>query len=82
VNNEVTYPVGIEEDCKDLLDSLLIKKTNSRMGCGVRAHKDFENHTWFHDIDFTLLKARRIIPPWIPPLKGNTDKSFFNIPKL
>jgi len=82
VSNEVTYPVGMEEDCKDLLESLLCKKTTSRMGCGIRAHKDFERHTWFDDIDFTLLKARRIMPPWIPPLEGNTDKSLFEMSKL
>jgi len=60
----------------DLLKQLLQKDIKNRMD-----PKEIPNHPWFKNIDFGLVKAQKLDPPFVPTTTnkldfGNIDKCF------
>jgi len=54
--------------CRDFLQKLLKKDPDKRMGSigGIQTIKD---HPWFEEIDFGLLEARCLNPPFVPNIE-------------
>jgi len=65
VEMEPEYPdVYFRPDAKDFLKKLLKKKPEERMGYnGIR---EIKAHPWFNPIDFGLLEAGYMDPPFVP----------------
>ncbi|KAM9811763.1 rhodopsin kinase grk7-b-like [Syngnathus typhle] len=55
---------GFDPASKDIICCLLKKKVAHRLGC----HKDDDprKHQFFKSINFPLLEAQRLKPPWVP----------------
>lgn len=63
VKNE-DLPQGWSENAKDLINKLLQRKEEARLGkTGPNSIKD---HPWFKDINWNDLLAQTIVPPFIP----------------
>jgi len=57
-------------DAQSLIKGLLTRDPDQRLGGeGVKAHP------FFSDIDWHKLENREITPPWVPPVRSETDVS-------
>lgn len=69
--SEEEVPNGWSPNARDLINKLIIRKEENRLGkTGVQAIK---SHPWFSDIDWEELKNHRVKAPFVPqnvsPLK-------------
>lgn len=64
---EPEYPQKyFSEDAVSLIKGLLIKDPKQRLGHGSTGIDDIKSHRWFRSLDFGLLAAGYIDPPWMP----------------
>jgi len=49
-----------------LLENLLKKKPEERIGCRKGDVAELRQHPWFKDIDWDLLYKKQVTPPYIP----------------
>jgi serine/threonine protein kinase len=67
VEKEPVYPPEFFDDVtRDLLEGLLQKKPEKRLGCGPRGIAEIKEHPYFAKIDWGLLEAGYIDPPFVP----------------
>lgn len=65
------FPNRLSEDAKELIQFLLTKDQNDRIGGGVTGIRAIMSHTWFDDIDFNQLSRQKVAAPMIPELGSN-----------
>lgn len=53
-------------DASHLLQNLLKKKPEERIGCRKQGVAELKAHSWFKDIDWDLLEDKLIKPPYVP----------------
>jgi len=73
LNKELTIEQAISSSAKDILNSLLQKDKNQRLGSGEKDFEDIKSHEFFKPINWDDLIAKRITPPYRPNLKGRMD---------
>jgi len=39
----------------------------------VNAAEDVKGHIWFRGVDWAMVEAKKIQPPWVPELASSTD---------
>jgi len=64
---EPHYPLpedSVSEDARDLVNRLLEKDPNMRLG--TFREKDILEHTWFAEYDLKKLRTKEIESPWAP----------------
>lgn len=67
VEREPKFPPDIfSPEATDLLTGLLQKRPEKRLGCGPRGMEEIKDHPFFHSIDWGLLEAGYIDPPFVP----------------
>nr|BAN37833.1 protein kinase 2, putative [Entamoeba histolytica] len=64
------FPRNISYDAKSVIMGLLEKDPAERLG-----GEDVIHMAWFDSIDFEKLKRKELTPPWIPPVKSQTETS-------
>ncbi|KAI7855446.1 serine/threonine protein kinase Psk1 [Circinella umbellata] len=65
-NKKLMVPYYVTNDGKDLLNRLLRKNPNGRLGSGNDGTKRVKSHRWFRKINWNDLKERKVTPPIIP----------------
>lgn len=40
--------------------------------------EDLKQHSWFRGVDWSMVKQKKIQPPWVPELANNLDFSYFD----
>jgi len=68
LESPLRFPEGMSEEAMDILDRLLEREPEERL-CGP----SIRDHPFFSSIDWDLLEAKKIEPPWKPPVTGPTD---------
>jgi protein kinase A len=68
----------VQEQAKDLIKRLIVRRQANRLGCLSRGDMDVRDHAWFQIIHVDKLLRKRIPAPWIPPLKDPLDASHFD----
>jgi len=63
---------------KSLLEGLLQKDPEKRLGSGEADGGELRAHAWFAPIDWAKLEARGYVPEFKPEVKGATDTSNFD----
>lgn len=76
-NDPIIYPVYFTKDSKDILEGLLAKKPNRRLGVTIGGADNVKKHKWFEGFDFEALIERRLKAPFIKPVKNNQDLTNF-----
>ena len=67
IERKPTFPKEIfSKEAISLLTGLLQKRPENRLGCGDRGIEEVKEHPFFESIDWGLLEAGYIDPPFIP----------------
>ncbi len=61
------FPTDVfSPDAINILSKMLQKKPENRLGCGEKGIEEIKEHRFFHTIDWGLLEAGYIDPPFVP----------------
>ena len=67
IERKPTFPKEIfSKEAISLLTGLLQKRPENRLGCGERGIEEVKEHPFFESIDWGLLEAGYIDPPFVP----------------
>lgn len=67
VERKPQFPKEIfSKDAVSLLSGLLQKRPENRLGCGLKGIEEIKEHPFFESIDWGLLEAGYIDPPFVP----------------
>ncbi|KAM8828192.1 G protein-coupled receptor kinase 5-like isoform 2-T2 [Spinachia spinachia] len=66
LEDEPEYGDKFSEEAKDLCSSLLIKDPVERLGCRAAAGGEATSHPFFRGINFRMLRAGQVEPPFKP----------------
>jgi serine/threonine protein kinase len=72
-NMNVRYPAHISENARSLIDVLLDKNRETRLGAGTDGVDNIKSHPWFASVNWTGLYNKEITPPFIPLPRNDKD---------
>jgi serine/threonine protein kinase len=78
VSEPVNFPDTLSRTAHDLINKLLDKNPDSRLGSGEEDSEEIKRHPFFAGTEWTALLNKEIPAPWKPDLKGDTDTSNFD----
>lgn len=73
LSGELKFPSYISDNAKALLEGLLVRDPEKRLG--TKGGTEVKNHPWFGDIDWDKLVKKEIDPPFKPKVKNVEDTS-------
>lgn len=73
LSGELKFPPYISDNAKSLLEGLLTRDPEKRLGSN--GGTEVKHHPWFGDIDWEKLVRKEIDPPFKPKVKGVDDIS-------
>ena len=75
---KVTMPEYITLEAKDLISLLLVTNPKKRLGYGPEGSIKIKAHPYFEGINWDDAWNRKLTPPFVPNLKGETDLTYFD----
>ena len=76
---QIQFPVFINEAARDLIKNLLIVDPAQRLGNGENGSENVKNHKFFNGINWNDAWNRKIRPPFVPKLSNETDLRYFDV---
>jgi serum/glucocorticoid-regulated kinase 2 len=73
LNGELRFPSYVSQNAKSLLEGLLTREVEKRLGSGAEGGKAVKAHPFFHGIDWDKLEKKEIDPPFKPKVKNEMD---------
>lgn len=73
-----SLPDGISREGADLIQRLLTKNPDLRIGSSRGACKDIKEHPWFSGVDWAAYLRKDTEPPFVPILSSDLDLSNFS----
>ncbi|XP_036710975.1 serine/threonine-protein kinase N3 isoform X4 [Balaenoptera musculus] len=77
VNAEAPYPRFLSVQGLELIQKLLQKCPEKRLGAGERDAEEIKTQPFFRTTDWQALLTRAVRPPFVPTLCGPTDLRYF-----
>lgn len=74
---ELSYPSYITPDAKDLLQRLISRNPDKRLG-GAGGGEEVKAQKFFKDMDWAALFERRVTPPFKPNISQDGDVKYFD----
>lgn len=74
----VKYPKHISSDAQNLLEGLLSKSPEKRLGGGLEGAMAIKKHPWLADINWEAHLRKEVQPPFVPKLQSQLDLSNFS----
>ncbi|XP_045923532.1 serine/threonine-protein kinase N2 isoform X2 [Micropterus dolomieu] len=78
VNDDVRYPRFISPEAVSLIQKLLQKNPEIRLGGGEEDALPIKRHKFFQGMDWDALLAKKLKPPFLPVIKAPKDVSNFD----
>ncbi|ODN84467.1 hypothetical protein L202_00413 [Cryptococcus amylolentus CBS 6039] len=78
LEDEPLYPITMPRDAVSLLQRLLTRDPERRLGAGPGDAEDIKKHTFFRDVNFDDVYHKRTPPPYFPTIGNATDTSNFD----
>merc|ERR1712232_567772 len=80
---ELSYPTYVTANAKDLLQRMLLRNPDQRLGGGARGQEDIKGHPFFAGLDWAAVYAKQIPPPFVPSNTADgtkyVDKEFLDM---
>ncbi|CAL1568134.1 unnamed protein product [Knipowitschia caucasica] len=78
VNDDVRYPRFLSPDSVSLIQKLLQKNPEMRLGAGEEDAAEIKSHKFFQGVDWDALLSKKVKPPFVPVVKAAQDVSNFD----
>ncbi|GFY72574.1 ribosomal protein S6 kinase beta-1 [Trichonephila inaurata madagascariensis] len=78
LKQKVFYPRYISEDARDLMQKLMKRRVNKRLGSGPNDAEPIKKHPFFQNVNWDDLLAKKVVPPYKPELTSKDDVSHFD----
>ncbi|CDJ50322.1 AGC kinase, putative [Eimeria brunetti] len=77
LRGRLEFPSDLSPAAVDLLKNLLRRDANERLGAGPQDAEEIMRHPFFESVNWDLLVAKKIEPPFKPNLRSNEDAKYF-----
>lgn len=78
IEDEPLYPITMPREAVSLLQKLLTRDPQRRLGAGPDGALEIKRHQFFADVNFDDVYNKRIPPPYFPTIGNATDTSNFD----
>ncbi|KAF9219252.1 kinase-like protein [Gyrodon lividus] len=78
LEDEPLYPITMPRDAVSILQKLLTRDPNRRLGSSKADAEEIKRHPFFKDVNFDDILNKRIPPPYFPTINGSADTSNFD----
>jgi len=75
LNGELRFPSYVSAEAQSLLEGLLTREVDKRLGSGPDGSREVKRHNFFSGIDWDKLEKKEIDAPFIPKVKSEIDTS-------
>jgi serine/threonine protein kinase len=76
--DEPLYPIHMPRDSVSILQKLLTREPELRLGSGPTDAQEIMSHAFFRTINWDDVKDKKIAPPFLPSIASATDTSNFD----
>ncbi|KAM0281102.1 hypothetical protein ACHAQH_003681 [Verticillium albo-atrum] len=76
--DEPLYPIHMPRDSVSILQKLLTREPDQRLGSGPTDAQEIMNQPFFRNISWDDIYHKRVPPPFLPSIKSATDTSNFD----
>lgn len=66
LNDDILYPITMNRDSVSLLQQLLTKNPDKRLGSGPDDSESIRKHSFFRGINWNDVMQKKILPPFVP----------------
>lgn len=78
LEDEPLYPITMPRDAVSILQKLLTRDPNRRLGSTKEDAEEIKRQPFFKDVSFDDVLNKRIPPPYFPTINGSADTSNFD----
>lgn len=76
--DEPLYPIHMPRDSVSILQKLLTREPDQRLGSGPTDAQEVMSQPFFRNINWDDIYHKRVQPPFLPQIKSATDTSNFD----
>ena len=76
--DEPLYPIHMPRESVSILQKLLTREPDMRLGSGPTDAQEIMSHGFFRNINWDDIYHKRVTPPFIPSVQGRADTSNFD----
>ncbi|KAL8713009.1 MAG: hypothetical protein Q9220_002869 [cf. Caloplaca sp. 1 TL-2023] len=76
--DEPLYPIHMPRDSVSILQKLLMREPELRLGSGPTDAQEIMSHAFFRNINWDEFSEKKVPPPFIPQITNATDTSNFD----
>lgn len=76
--DEPLYPIHMPRDSVSILQKLLTREPELRLGAGPTDAQEVMSHAFFRNINWDDIYHKRVPPPFLPQISSATDTSNFD----
>lgn len=76
--DEPLYPIHMPRDSVSILQKLLTREPEMRLGSGPTDAQEIMSHAFFRNINWDDIYHKRVAPPFTPQITSPTDTSNFD----
>lgn len=76
--DEPLYPIHMPRDSVSILQKLLTREPELRLGSGPTDAQEVMSHAFFRNINWDDIYHKRVPPPFLPSISSPTDTSNFD----
>lgn len=76
--DEPLYPIHMPRDSVSILQKLLTREPDQRLGSGPTDAQEVMNQPFFRNVNWDDIFHKRVAPPFMPTIKNATDTSNFD----
>ncbi|XP_013172792.1 PREDICTED: RAC-alpha serine/threonine-protein kinase-like isoform X2 [Papilio xuthus] len=80
--DQVRFPSTVSVECRALVAGLLALRPAERLGASPDDALDVMHHAFFASIEWNDLLAKKVPPPFRPPVDADTDARLFQLSRL
>lgn len=78
LTDEPLYPIHMARDSVSILQKLLTREPDQRLGSGPTDAQEIMSQPFFRSINWDDIYHKRVQPPFLPSIKNATDTSNFD----
>ena len=76
--DEPLYPIHMPRDSVSILQKLLTREPELRLGSGPTDAQEIMSHAFFRNVNWEDVREKKVPPPFMPTIKNPTDTSNFD----